>query len=90
MYMRYSLISGLNESVLIIATPQASSGVSWERGQELLPGALAAVDHINYGHSGSSKLTLLIASIAVELGHHQESFADIIKTVHHLMSMLLC
>lgn len=57
------------ELVLVVALPHInSSGVdisaSWVRGQEILPGALAAVDHINNkDHSVivGSKLILLIA-----------------------------
>ena len=39
----------------MVALPLVSSGgisVSWERGQEILPGALATVDHKNNEHSG--------------------------------------
>ena len=46
----HCMVSGINESILVIALPQVSSNeisVSWERGQELLPGALDTVDHIN-------------------------------------------
>ena len=49
----------------MVALPHVSSrgiSVSWERGQEILPGALAAGDRINNEHSGipSKKLTLLV------------------------------
>ena len=60
----HCMVSGINESVLVIALPQVSSNeisVSWERGQELLPGALDAVDHINNAHSQGNRLSLVIA-----------------------------
>ena len=58
------MVSGINESVLVIALLRVSSSevsVSWERGQELLPGAFAAVGHINNVHSQSNRLSLVIA-----------------------------
>ena len=86
MYMCYSLINGLNESVLIIATPLGSSGVSWERGQELLPGALAAVDHINNGHSGSNKLTLLIADSGLVTSSNNPYSGNVLEEIANLTS----
>ena len=62
-------VSTVLELVLVVALPHINSSgadvsVSWERGQEILPGALAAVDHINNkDHSVivGNKLILLIA-----------------------------
>ena len=66
MTLCYSLHRGF-ESVLVVAIPQIGSDeitVSWERGPEILPGALEAVKGINNEHSGlvqGNKLTLVIA-----------------------------
>ena len=40
------LSSAKSESILIIALPQSDAEVSasWERGEEILPGALAAIE----------------------------------------------
>ena len=65
MILCYSLVNGLNESVLVIAIPRVGSdevAVSWERGQEILPGALEAVEGTNNsGLVQGNKLTLVIA-----------------------------
>lgn len=55
------LVGGIDESVLIVAIPQNSGSnskvlLSWERGKEILLGALEAVNHIN---SNSDQLGLL-------------------------------
>ena len=55
--------SGKCESVLIIVLPQCDTEVSasWERGEEILPGALAAVKEARNG-SLSFHLTLVVAT----------------------------
>ena len=56
------LADGVDESDLIVAVPQNSGSkvpiISWERGQEILPGALEAVNHINRDQSGILSLVL--------------------------------
>ena len=64
-YLQYCLRFGKSNSVLIIALPQydidTDELVSWERGGEILPGALAAVEEANDG-SLSFNLTLVEAN----------------------------
>ena len=64
-FLQYCLRFGKSDSVLITALPQYDIDmdelVSWERGGEILPGALAAVEEANNG-SLSFNLTLVKAN----------------------------
>lgn len=92
--MCYSLESGLNESVLVIALPQIITGsneisVSWERGQEILPGALEAVDRINSEHSGivqGSKLELVIADSGLVTSYNYPYSGNVLEVIANLTS----
>ena len=67
MTLCYSFVNGLNESVLVVAIPQVDTTevtVSWERGQEILPGAFEAVNCINSEHSGLLRGDILSLAIA--------------------------
>ena len=79
----YSLVNGLNESVLVIAVSQVSSGVSWDRGEEILPGAVEAVNNINE-HSGSNKLTLLIANSGQVMSSNNPYSGNVLEVIANL------
>ena len=61
--LKYYLSLGKSESILIIALPLSDTEVSasWERGQEILPGALAAIEEVK-NDSLSFNLTLIVAN----------------------------
>ena len=90
--MCYCIVSGINnESVLVVALPHVSRGgisVSWERGQEILPGALAAVDHINNEHSGipSKKLTLLVVDSGLVMSSDSPYSGNMLEVFVNLTS----
>ena len=90
--MCYFIVSGINnESILVVALPHVSSGgisVSWERGQEILPGALAAVDHINNGHSSipNKKLTLLVIDSGLVMSSDSPYSGNVLEKFVNLTS----
>ena len=79
----YSSVNGLNKSVLVIAISQVSSGVSWNRDQEILPGAVEAANNINE-HSGSNKLTLFIANSGQVMSPDNPYSGNVLEVIANL------
>ena len=91
--MCYCFVNGINESVLILALPQISSTgiiVSWERGQEILPGALEAVSQINNENSSlvlqSNKLTLVVADSGLVMNSNYPYSGNVLEVIANLTS----
>ena len=91
-YLCYSLVTGLNESVIVIALPQKCTdkvSVSWERGREILPGALEAVDDINRKHSGiveGGKLVLFVADTGLVTSYNYPYSGNVLEVIANLTS----
>ena len=86
-----SRISYDSELVLVVALPRINgSGVSisWERGQEIIPGAIAAVDHINKDLSGiiGNKLILLIADSGLITSTDYPYSGNVLEVIANLTS----
>ena len=79
----HSLVNGLNESVLVIAISHVSGGVSWDRGDEILPGAIEAVNNINQ-QSGSNKLTLLTANSGQVVSSNNPYSGNVLEVIANL------
>ena len=90
--MCHYIVNGTNESILVIALPQISSGkisVSWERGQEILPGAFEAVHHINNDHMHSglvrgTRLSLVVADSGLIMSSDYPYSGNVLEVVANL------
>ena len=91
--MCHYIVNGINESILVIALPQVNSGkisVSWERGQELLPGAFEAVDHVNSEHKMHSspvrgnRLSLVFADSGLIMSSDYSYSENVLEVVANL------
>ena len=65
------LVNGGDESVIIVSLPQTSSelSMSWERGEEILPGAMVASNRIN----NDSHLNVSLKRLVVDSGQVTKS-----------------
>ena len=74
--LQCSLSLAKSESILMIALPQSDieMSVSWERGEEILPGALKAIDEAKIT-SLSLNLTLLVATSASPVTRHDFTYS---------------
>ena len=83
------LANGDEESIIIVAVPQTSSEVSlsWERGEEILPGALVASKSINnYSSQLNISLTLLVVDSGQVTSSGYSYSWNVMKTMANLNS----
>ena len=86
-----SRISYDSELVLVVALPRINGSgvsVSWERGQEIIPGAIATVDHINKDLSGiiGNKLILLTADSGLVTSTDYPYSGNVLEVIANLTS----
>ena len=80
------MVVGKNESVLIVSLPQVSNSeetASWERGQEILPGALAATEDMNNDYNFQT-LTLVIADSGLVMSQNDAFSGNVLEIVAKL------
>ena len=81
-----SLSTGKSEPILIIALPQSDSEVSasWERGEEILPGALAVIEELQNNDSDSTNLTLVVANSGLIARYHLPYSGNVLEIIANL------
>ena len=91
LFLKYFLcvVVGKNESVLIVALPQVRNGegtASWERGEEILLGALLAAGDINNDSNflPHQTLTLVLANSGHMTSHGDPFSGNILEVVANL------
>ena len=87
-FLQLHLANGDDESIIIVAIPQASSeeSASWERGEEILPGAVVASKSINNNSQLNTSLTLLVINNGQVPSSGYSYSWDVMKTVANLTS----
>ena len=87
-FLQLHLANGDDESIIIVAIPQASSeeSASWERGEEILPGAVVASKSINNNSQLNTSLTLLVIDNGQVPSSGYSYSWDVMKTVANLTS----
>ena len=86
--LQLHLANGDDESIIIVAIPQTSSkkSASWERGEEILPGAVVASKSINNNSQLNTSLTLLVIDNGQVPSSGYSYSWDVMKTIANLTS----